>query len=135
MLDCNSINPNTGLTYTDMELQILNEKEQTILQEKIEAKKQKELRAIKSEVLAEIKVNARAAFIKEVGTDIFDIIKALKDRAMGRAWIEKMDKGGHKVTIKEAPSVEAGIYLINQMIGKPTETVEHTGHVTLQMDD
>ena len=109
------------------------ERELEILKKEEELER-KEVRLASPEMLSEIKMQARAAFIQEVGNDMFDIIKALKKSAKGEAWAEKVTNNGTRVLYNVPMSIEAAIYLVNQMIGKPTETVEHTGHVSLRMD-
>lgn len=119
--------PAEGLPVSPMVTKILEDRKQ-------QEKEDKKLKKIKSELLAEIKTNARAAFIKEIGHDFVEIIRALRDNALGKQWAEKVTPQGQRVMYKPPMNTEAAIYLTNQMIGKPTETVEHVGHVTLNID-
>jgi hypothetical protein len=90
------------------------------------------------EVLSTVKDQAKIDLVKRVSIDWPAIVEAQVDLAKG-IWEERMvsdGKGGQKVAkvFKRAPSSDAGQYLINQVVGKPIETIEERKTVNLVFD-
>jgi hypothetical protein len=88
--------------------------------------------------------NEREMLKKTIQPRVAQITTALTDAATGM-WVEKEvdmvdPKTGKKLGIKvrrvyqKDPDVGAGQYLLNQVVGKPKETTEVQGQISLIMD-
>jgi len=88
--------------------------------------------------------NEREMLKQSINPHVKEITLALKDAATGM-WVEKEvdmvdEKTGKKIGVKvrrvyqEKPDVTAGQYLLNQVVGKPKETTEVQGQISLTMD-
>jgi len=76
---------------------------------------------------------AREFLIKEVVKDLEPIVRAQKDAAMGM-WIEKKIDGEIVHVYQKEPELKAGEYLLNQAVGRPTETLKMEADVKLNLD-
>ncbi len=90
------------------------------------------------------KAEAQAVLIKRVGKHYPEILESMAEAAKGiyrEEFVDIIDPvtgrktGMKKIKIyQEEPDTRAAEYLINQIAGKPKESVEHTGQVSLTMD-
>ena len=91
------------------------------------------------QTLSVVKDEAKLGLVKRVAQDWAEIVEGQVDLAKG-IFEEKMitdpDDKTQKIlkVFKRAPSSEAGQYLINQVVGKPIETVEERKTVNLIFD-
>lgn len=87
-------------------------------------------------LLSQAKDTARMVLISRVAQDFGPIVEAQADAAKG-IWEEKevTDPSDHTKKIlrvyKRPPNTDAGQYLINQVVGKPIETVENDQSITI----
>lgn len=88
---------------------------------------------------------ARKILLTGVAKHYKPIIQSMVESAKGMWYEDHVDeinpetgrKTGRKLVriFREKPDTRAGEFLINQVAGKPKESVEHTGRVTLEMDE
>lgn len=76
----------------------------------------------------------REALVKRVHGGINKILDAQLDAATG-LYYEEIGVGGKKRIYQREPDQQAAKLLIEQTIGKPKEQVEHSGNVTLIVDE
>ena len=91
------------------------------------AGRKKEQRTIKAE-------KAREYIIGRIAEELDPIVTAQVEAAKGMyVWKYDLSQGTVRVFLKE-PDLKAGEYLLNQGVGKPKETIEHEGEVSLKID-
>ena len=76
---------------------------------------------------------AREFVIKKVNENLEPLLNAKLDLALGHKKLHITPTGEEEV-YTESPDGNAIQYLLNQDIGKPKETVEHQGDITLKID-
>ena len=88
-----------------------------------------------SKTLATIEASkAREYVINRVVAELEPILDAQIEVAQG-IWIEECDKDGRRIRVyKKAPDHNVGRYLMDQTIGRATETVKMTEDITLKLD-
>jgi hypothetical protein len=77
---------------------------------------------------------AREMYINFVTANLKPLLEAQYDLAKGH-WVERTDKNGHKRVYLTPPNNEAIKYMFDQSLGKAKEQVEHTGNITLIIDE
>jgi hypothetical protein len=95
-------------------------------------------------VMENLRGKNKAVLMKEVSRNFPHIVGAMIDAAKG-IWVKEMvpeyDKNRNKTgklvakLYEVKPNTEIGKYLIDQMAGKPKETMEVKGRVSLTMDE
>ena len=76
----------------------------------------------------------RECFVNEVAKKMPALVEAHMDLALGHHY-EKMTETGVMRIYKASPEQKAGQYLLDQGIGKPKESIEHSGSIkTLIVD-
>lgn len=76
---------------------------------------------------------ARKFVINEIAKDLQPILTAQKDVALG-LYYEKIDSGGKIRVYRKEPEARTGEYLLNQIIGKPKETLDVGIHKDIDAD-
>ena len=78
-------------------------------------------------------VEARKFLVEEIKKDLEPIVLAQKEAAKG-LWYEEISNTGKKRVYQREPDLKTGEFLINQVAGKPKETLEMEGGIAIKLD-
>ena len=77
---------------------------------------------------------AREYLINSIAKDLEPILEAQKESAKG-IWLEEKDKDGKRIRVyQKHPALSTGEYLLNQLVGRPKESLEVSGGLDLKLN-